>query len=110
MNVDRLQQLLNFLQKFPADSFTLYSIGYEYMQGGQWKKAIEYFEQLRQQDPAYVGLYYHLGKIQEHLDLIEEAFSTYEAGMQIATEKKDSHALSELERAWQRLKDEEEWS
>ncbi|MEM7371688.1 MAG: tetratricopeptide repeat protein [Bacteroidota bacterium] len=110
MNVDRLQQLLIFLEKFPLDSFTLYSVAYEYMQASNWNKAIEYFERLRQHDPSYVGLYYHLGKIQEHLDQIEEAFSTYESGMQVAKDKSDTHALSELERAWKRLKEEEEWS
>ena len=108
--MDRLQQLLIFLEKSPQDSFTLYSIAYEYMQQAHWEKAVDYFTQLRNMHPDYVGLYYHLGKIQEHLDQVDQAFATYEAGMKVAEQQNNTHALGELQRAWQQLKEEEEWT
>lgn len=109
MNEDRLQQLLIFLEKFPNDPFNLYSIAYEYMRRAEWETAQSYFLRLRQAHPDYVGLYYHLGKIQEQLDQIDAAYEAYEAGIAVAKQKEDMHALSELQRAWQQLKEEEEW-
>ena len=107
--MDRLQQLLIFLKKSPTDAFSLYSVAYEYMQRSEWEQAIQYFEQLRQHHPDYVGLYYHLGKTLEQMEQIDQAFQTYETGMQVARDKQDAKALEELQRAWQQLKEEEEW-
>jgi len=99
MNNDRLAQLFRFLEKSPDDSFTLYSIAYEYMRGGEYKSALTYFKELKAQDPQYVGLYYHLGKVYELLDQISMAKQTYQVGIAIAEQQKDTHAKSELERA-----------
>ena len=60
--MNRLQQLLAFLQEDPNDSFLLYSLAQEYVKHGIDEQAIKTFRQLRDTDPSYVGLYYHLAK------------------------------------------------
>lgn len=109
MNPARLQQLFQFLEKAPDDSFTLYSIAYEYLQLGELNKAVEYFQKLRDIDPKYIGLYYHLGKTLLLLDQAEEAKQTYQSGIQLAQEQGDKHAEGELQRALQQQLDEEMW-
>lgn len=110
MMSERLQQLFQFLEQVPDDSFTLYSIAYEYLNQGDVERALEYFTRLRNIDPGYVGLYYHLGKTYEQLDDFEEALDVYEAGLKVAQKQHDLHAFQELQRARQQALDElEEW-
>ena len=109
MNPARLQQLFQFLEKAPDDSFTLYSIAYEYLQLGELNKSVEYFQKLRSNDPNYIGLYYHLGKTLLLLDQAEEAKETYQTGIKLSQEQGDKHAEGELQRALQQQLDEEMW-
>jgi predicted Zn-dependent protease len=110
MKSERLQQLFQFLKQAPNDSFTLYSIAYEYLNEGDVAQALEYFTQLRMKDPEYVGLYYHLGKAYEQIGEAEEAFSAYDDGLRIAQRQHDLHAFQELQRAKQQALDEmEDW-
>ena len=68
-----LERLFSFLETAPNDSFTLYSIAYEYKKLQNYKEARQYFSRLKENDPAYVGLYYHLGGVLEQLDQPEAA-------------------------------------
>jgi len=97
----RLEQLFSFLQADPNDTFTLYSIAYEYMQLRDFPKAIEYFEQLRTVNPNYTGLYYHLGIVYEKVGQPEKGMEIFQKGIEIASEMKDQHALSELKNIYQ---------
>lgn len=107
---ERLQQLFAFLEKAPQDSFTRYSIAYEYMRLGDWSEAEKHFLQLRKDDPDYVGLYYHLGKLYAQQENFEEAIKVYDQGLQTTEKVGDRHAHSELMRARQQALDElEEW-
>ena len=106
---DRLQQLLIFLEKFPDDSFTMYSIGYEYLQMGELEKAVTHFQKLRNREPDYVGLYYHLGKTLERLENRAGAKEAFEAGIQVAKEAGVTRPLEELQRALQQWEDEDLW-
>ncbi len=103
MKLTRLQHLLNFLQKSPHDSFTLYSIAYEYLLISDFTKALAYFEQLKQTDPNYAGTYYHLGKTLEALNRKEEAIAVYKEGIALTQKSRDYHALSELQTALHRV-------
>ena len=95
----RLDQLFEFLKLSPSDSFTLYSIGYEYMQMQDWENAYQYFEKLAKNDPGYIGTYYHLGKTLQQLNRFDDAIKAFQQGMQQARKKKDMHAYGELQRA-----------
>lgn len=92
----RIDQFLSFLAIDPNDAFTLYSLAYEYMQHGDTKTGIHYFEHLREKHPNYTGLYYHLGKAYESIGEKEKGLSIFQIGAEIAEEQKDNHALAEL--------------
>lgn len=94
---DRLKQLQGFLESQPDDSFILFAIAKEYEGMEQYEKAEEHYRYLKSVDPDYVGLYYHLGQLQEELDKADDAMLTYNEGIEIAKKLKDQHALSELQ-------------
>jgi tetratricopeptide (TPR) repeat protein len=58
---------------------------------------LEYYEDLINNHPGYVGTYYHLGKLYEALNRKDDAIKTYENGMKVTKEKRDNHAFSELQ-------------
>ena len=57
---------------------------------------IEYFEKLRTVNPNYTGLYYHLGIVYEKMGQSEKGMEIFQKGIEVASEVKDLHALSEL--------------
>lgn len=97
MQVDRLAKLLEFLKNEPNDPFLLYALATEYLRLDQTETALGYYEDLVKDHPKYVGTYYHLGKLYEALNRKDDAITTYQDGMKIAREKRDNHALSELQ-------------
>lgn len=95
----RLDQLLRFYEEDPDDPFTRFAIAQEYRNQGDFDEALAFFEELVETDPNYVGTYYHLGKLYERLGRTEAAIETYEAGIEIAREQRDTKSLSELQDA-----------
>jgi tetratricopeptide (TPR) repeat protein len=80
----------------PDDSFLIYAVAKEYEKSGDLEKAIALLNTLREKDPEYVGLYYHLGQLYEEIENGDQALKIYEEGLAIAKKLKDFHALSEL--------------
>ncbi len=103
MNTSRLNQLLEMLKAEPNDSFLKYALATEYIKLNELSKALAYFQDLVQNDPEYVGTYYHLAKLYLQMNQQTEAISTYEQGMLIAHRLSDQHALSELRTAYNAL-------
>ena len=97
--MDRLKALLDFLKEDPKDAFTRFALAREYQKQGSPEAALEYFEGLVQENPDYVGTYYHLGKLYESLGRKDDALATYRSGIQIAQRSREFHALSELQDA-----------
>jgi tetratricopeptide (TPR) repeat protein len=100
MQNQRLSKLFEFLEADPNDSFILYAIATEYNVSNDAANALKYYLQLTEKHPDYVGTYYHLGKLYEKLEQKEEAIKVYQTGMQAARSKRDMHALSELQGAY----------
>jgi tetratricopeptide (TPR) repeat protein len=96
MSTDRLLQLLEMLEESPKDSFLLFATAKEYENLNDPDQAQDYFQLLMATDPAYVGLYYHLGKLLEKQGLAEEAAGIYQKGMEVAKTQKDRHSYNEL--------------
>ncbi|WP_257667707.1 tetratricopeptide repeat protein [Parapedobacter tibetensis] len=94
---ERLRQLIDFLKESPDDPFLKYALATEHLKLGHVVDALRYYEELLTNHPAYVGTYYHLGKLYEALNRREEAIAIYEQGMATARSKGDMHALSELQ-------------
>ena len=105
MQLSRLDKLLEFLQNEPNDEFLQYALATEYLRLNDTDKALQYYENLVKNHPGYVGTYYHLGKLYEALNRKDEAITTYQKGMEIARQKQDNHAFSELRAVYQEATD-----
>jgi Tfp pilus assembly protein PilF len=97
--MDRLAALLDFHRDDPDDPFTRFALAQEYLKGGDTAKALAFFEELVRDHPGYVGTYYHLGKLYEHLGCDEQAAAAYRAGVAAAASAGDLHARAELQGA-----------
>ena len=104
MQNTRLDKLLEFFKNEPEDEFLKYALATEYLRLNDTDKALFYYEDLVNNHPRYVGTYYHLGKLYEALNRVEDAIAVYEKGMLIAKEARDNHALSELQAVYMELK------
>ncbi|RZK78045.1 MAG: tetratricopeptide repeat protein [Pedobacter sp.] len=100
MQSTRLAKLLEFLENDPNDPFVLYALATEYNSSGETQLAFSYYLKLVDEHPDYVGTYYHLGKLYEKTDQGEQAILIYQKGMIAARNKRDMHAFSELQGAY----------
>ena len=103
--MERIDKLKTFLQANPDDSFLKHALALEYVKLGDENAARKLFEEILTRDPAYVGSYYHLGKLLERLGEANEALNWYEKGMAAARQAGDRHALGELQGAYDELAD-----
>ncbi len=106
--MSRLQLLKDMLAEEPNEPFLLFAIAKEFEGENDLTQAQTYYEKLRQTSPNYVGTYYHLGKLYEKLERIEQAIETYKTGMQVAKAERDNHALAELAGAKLNLVDDDD--
>lgn len=99
----KLKQLARQIKNNPGDSFSKFALALEFRKRGVFKKARILFEDILTNDPGYVGVYYHLGKLYENLDRLEDALTLYEKGIAIAEQQKKIRTKSELQEALQQL-------
>lgn len=95
----RLDTLLTMLAADPQDSFIHYALAKEYESLGNYDMALKTFLALKENDPSYVGLYYHLGKLYEVLERPMDALIVYDQGITCGKKQSDFHAISELSNA-----------
>lgn len=99
MSTDRLDQLQSFYEDDPNDPFTRFALAQEHLKQENMRKALSFFEELVETHPDYVGTYYHLGKLYEHLGRSDDALDVYEQGIAVAREQREQKTLSELQDA-----------
>lgn len=99
MSADRLEMLLQMLEKDTEDSFLRYAVAKEYESRADYATALTFYIALKTKDPDYVGLYYHLAKLYETIEEPETALQIYDEGIAVAKRIQDLHALSELNSA-----------
>jgi len=97
--MSRIEQLKSFLELDPSDSFTRFALALEYLKSNNTHLAEELFVHIIRQEPEYVGVYYHLGKLYEQQNKFDVACSTYLKGIDIATAASEIHAANELREA-----------
>ncbi|MCC6185961.1 MAG: hypothetical protein IT256_02295 [Chitinophagaceae bacterium] len=102
---DRIEKIKNYLKENEHDLFLNHALALEYVKINELELALTYFLKNRSYDPNYVGTYYHLGKLQEKLEAMEDAIVTYEQGMKTAKAQADQHAYNELQNALEDLTD-----
>ncbi len=103
MASNRLEALRAMVAQDPANAFARYGLAMELSNSGALDEAAREFRSLLADQPDYVPGYFHAGQTFERLGLIEEARSTYEAGMVAAGRKGDLHTKSELQGALELL-------
>lgn len=92
----RIQTLAKAVKDHPDDSFYKFTLALEMLKIGEQRKAQVLFENILSNDPEYIGVYYHLGKLYVDLQENELALRTYIKGIEKADQIKDGHAKSEL--------------
>lgn len=97
--MERIEKLKTFLAQSPKDAFLVHAMALEHLKTGDHEGALIYFERNKQDQPEYVGTYYHLGKLLEQLKREQDAIAVYETGILMAQKAKDGHALNELRAA-----------
>jgi Tfp pilus assembly protein PilF len=101
--LDRIEKLKEFLRQYPADSFLQHALALEYIKSGDDAAGRKLFEAILENDPGYVGTYYHLAKLLERNGDNVRAIQVYEKGMEEASKAGEKHAYSELKSALEEL-------
>ena len=87
----------------PKDSFLCHALALEFIKVGNDEEARKLFESIVENEPGYIGSYYHLAKLLERTGETKEAINVYEKGMEEAKKAGDNHSLSELKSAFEEL-------
>jgi Tfp pilus assembly protein PilF len=88
--------LAKAVKEHPEDSFYKFTLALEMLKIDEASKARVLFEAIRNTDPEYVGVYYHLAKLYVELGENKKALETYKEGIKVAEAQNDSHTKSEL--------------
>jgi len=103
--MNRIEKIIEMLQDQPKDSFLKHALALEYIKIDKEDEAIIQFVELLNNEPDYVGSYYHLAKLYERNQQAEAAIEIYTKGMEVAKKLKDNHNLNELRSAYDNLVD-----
>lgn len=106
MNKNNIKQLLQALKKNPSDSFAKFAIALELLKINEVSKARVLFESILEQDPGYLGVYYHLGKLHEYQNQYAEAIRIFRQGLELARQQGQKRTFTELEEAIEKLNSE----
>lgn len=101
--MNRIDKIKEMLIESPADSFLNHALALEYIKVGNDSDARKLFESVLENEPGYIGSYYHLAKLLERIGETGNAIKVYEKGMEQARRAGDNHSLSELRSAFEEL-------
>jgi tetratricopeptide (TPR) repeat protein len=101
--MDRIKKITEMLTENPGDSFLCHALALEYIKLGNDGDARKLFESIVENEPGYIGTYYHLAKLLERMGETDAAVKVYEKGMEEANKVGDNHSLSELRSAFEEL-------
>jgi|SRR5688572_4203934 len=101
--MDRVEKIKEMLKENVNDSFLKHALALEFIKLGSDNDARKLFESILDNEPGYIGSYYHLAKLLERTGETNEAIKVYEKGMEEAKKAGDDHSLSELRSAFEEL-------
>lgn len=96
---ETIKTLARNIRANPGDSFSKFALALEFLKQDNLKRAKLLFEDIYHNDPQYVGVYYHLGKLYERLQKFEQARQMYTEGIDVAAEQHEQRTLNELTEA-----------
>jgi len=98
-----IKRLALFLKKNPNDSFSKFALALELLKQNEVSKSRILFESVLEQDPEYLGVYYHLGKLYEQIGLLKKAKYLYDKGIELSIAQENSRTETELKDALELL-------
>lgn len=98
-NDRKISKLARSVQKDPADTFSKFALALELLKVNRVEKAQVLFEAILKQDPEYLGVYYHLGKLYQQRGMFKKAEKLFRDGVKLAEMKGDLRTKSELSEA-----------
>lgn len=105
-NAHRIEKLLEFASQDPSDPFPKYALAIEFLTINK-EKSRELFDTLLRTHQEYLPTYYHAANFYAELGERTLAASTFEQGIALAKSQQDTHALRELQSAYQNFQFEE---
>lgn len=100
MSAERINGILNMLEREPDDVFLNYALALEYLkQPESGERALRQLQKVIALDPSYLAAYYQLGKFFEAANDAEGALNYYRKGLELAEIKKDRKAAGEFREA-----------
>ncbi|NJB85805.1 tetratricopeptide (TPR) repeat protein [Lewinella marina] len=106
----RKEQILQMLETAPKDAFLRFALAKEWEQEGNDPTALNIYRSLVNDQPEYVGTYYHLGKTLVRMERPREAWKVFTQGMEVTKRLGEIHAMRELAGARMELGDEEDFA
>ena len=103
--MDRIEKIRELMAANPKDSFLCHALALEYIKLGNDDDARKLFESILENEPGYIGSYYHLAKLLEAAGETDMAIKWYEKGMEKAKQAGDNHSYNELQAAYEDLVD-----
>jgi len=100
---NKIVRLAKAIRKDPDDTFSKFALALELLKQGSVGKAQLLFEAVLKQDPDYLGVYYHLGKLYQSRDMHKKALQLFEDGIKLASKNNKLRTKSELQEAIQQL-------
>jgi predicted Zn-dependent protease len=95
----RLAYLEKVTREGSTEPMAWYGLALEYKTLERWDESLQTFTTLRTNHPDYVPTYLMCGQMLASQARKDEARAWLEAGIEVATKKRDSHALGEMESA-----------
>ena len=108
--MSRKEQIIAMLEASPKDAFLRFALAKEWEGEGNDPAALNVYRSLLNDQPDYVGTYYHLAKTLERMERPREAWKIYTRGMEITKRLGEQHAMRELAGARMELGDEEDFA
>lgn len=108
-NQGRIKKLAQLVRRNPGDSFPKFVLALELLKNNQVQKALALFESVYDQDPEYLGVYYHLGKLYQSIDRHRDAEKCFREGIAVAKNQNEQRTLSELTEALELLNEENKY-
>ncbi len=98
-NRQKIRDLAASLKENPNDSFIKFALALELLKNNDVSKAKVLFESILKQDPDYLGVYYHLGKLYERTGRLSDAQQMFTDGLEIAKKQNNERTALELKEA-----------
>lgn len=100
----KIRDLAASLKENPNDSFIKFALALELLKKDDVSKARVLFESILKQDPDYLGVYYHLGKLYEKTGHLHDAQKIFSDGLKVAQKQGEKRTELELREALESLK------